>query len=173
MRTYYLPFLTLLLVPVHTVLAQGADTTEPRRADSLRQRIEERFASRVQSELGLTNEQTAKLKATSQAYSGRRRDLRDRAMRVREALAKQLQPGVAANQDSVAKLTDAMIDLKLSSAQLTRDEMKDVSKYLTPVQRARLLVMRERFMERVHEHGHNRGGGDRGGRRRPGDQSSM
>lgn len=170
MRIYYLPFLTLLLVPVHSALAQGADTTGPRRADSLRQRIEERFASRVQSELGLTDEQTAKLKATSQAYSGRRRDLRDRAMRVREALAKQLQPGVAANQDSVAKLTDAMADLKVSSAQLTRDEMKDVSKYLTPVQRARLLVMRERFMERVHEHGHNRGWG---GRRRSGDQSSM
>jgi periplasmic protein CpxP/Spy len=152
--------LVLVLVPLHSAVAQGADTTEPRRADSLRQRIEERFASRVQAELGLTNDQTAKLKATNQSYSGRRRELRDRAMRVREALAKQLQPGVAANQDSVAKLTDAMIDLKLSSAQLTRDEMKDVSKYLTPVQRARLLVMRERFMERVKEHGHR--GGDRG-----------
>src|SRR3954464_5362315 len=168
MRTGSLLSLALVLLPFQTAVAQQADTTGGR-ADSLRQRIEERFASRVQSELGLTNDQTAKLKATSQAYSGRRRDLRDRAMRVREALAKQLQPGVAANQDSVAKLTDAMVDLKVSSAQLTRDEMKDVSKYLTPVQRARLLVMRERFMERVHEHGHNRGGGDRGGRRHSGD----
>jgi periplasmic protein CpxP/Spy len=169
MRTHYLWFLALLLAPLHSAVAQGADTTEPGRADSLRQRIEERFASRVQADLGLTNEQAAKLRATSQAYSGRRRELRDRAMRVREALAKQLQPGVAANQDSVSKLTDAMIDLKLSSAQLTRDEMKDVSKYLTPVQRARLLVMREHFMERVKEQSH------RGweGRRRSGNQSSM
>lgn len=169
MRTRSLWSLALVLVPLHSALAQGADTTQPRRADSLRQRIEERFASRVQAELGLTNEQTAKLKATSQTYSNRRRELRDRAMRVRESLARQLQPGVAANQDSVAKLTDAMIDLKLSSAQLTRDEMKDVSKYLTPVQRARLLVMRERFMERVKEHGH----GEWGGRRRSGDRSRM
>jgi protein CpxP len=160
--------LTLVLMPLHPAVAQQADTTE-RRADSLRQRIEERFASRVQSELGLTNEQTAKLKATSQAYSGRRRELRDRAMKVRDELAKQLQPGVAANQDSVAKLTDAMIDLKLASAQLTRDEMKDVAKYLTPVQRARLLVMRERFMERVKEHGH----GEWGGRRRGRDRARM
>ena len=160
--------LTLVLIPLHSAVAQQADTTE-RRSDSVRQRIEERFASRVQSQLGLTNEQTAKLKATNQAYSGRRREMRDRAMRLREALAKQLQPGVAANQDSVAKLTDAVIDLKMSSAQLTRDEMKDVSKYLTPVQRARLLVMRERFMERVREHGH----GEWGGRQRSRDQSSM
>jgi hypothetical protein len=62
-----------------------------------------------------------------------------------------------------------MIDLKLSSAQLTRDEMKEVSKYLTPVQRARLLVMRERFMERVKEHDH--WGGE--GRRHSGNQSWM
>ena len=160
---------TLVLMPLHSAGAQQADTTEPRRADSLRQRIEERFASRVQSELGLNNEQTAKLKATSEAYSGRRRELRDKAVRVREGLTKQLQPGVAANQDSVAKLTDAMIDLKVASAQLTRDEMKDVSKYLTPVQRARLLVMRERLMERVREHGH----GQWGGRRQGMDHSSM
>jgi protein CpxP len=169
MRTRFLWSLALVLMPLHSAMAQQADTTGPRRADSLRQRIEERFASRVQTELGLTDEQTAKLKATSQAYSGRRRELRDRAVRVREGLAKQLQPGVAANQDSVAKLTDAIVDLKLASAQLTRDEMKDVSKYLTPVQRARLLVMRERFMERVKEHGH----GQWGGRRRARDRSSM
>lgn len=169
MRTRSILSLALVLIPLHSAVAQQADTADSRRTDSLRQRIEERFASRVQSELGLTNDQTAKLKATNQAYSGRRRELRDRAIRVREGLTKQLQPGVAANQDSVAKLTDAMIDLKLASAQLTRDEMKDVSKYLTPVQRARLLVMRERFMERVREHGH----GQWGGRRRGMDHSSM
>jgi periplasmic protein CpxP/Spy len=159
MRKCSLWSLALVLVPLHSAVAQRADSTDPRRSDSLRQRIEERFASRVQAELGLTNEQTAKLRATSQAYGGRRRELRDRASRVREGLATQLQPGVAANQDSVAKLTDAMIELKLASAQLTRDEMKEVSKYLSPVQRARLFVMRERFMERVKEHGHR--GGDR------------
>jgi Spy/CpxP family protein refolding chaperone len=169
MRKYSLWSLALVLVPLHSAVAQRPDSTDPRRADSLRQRIEERFASRVQAELGLTSEQTAKLRTTSQAYGGRRRELRDRAHRVRESLVGQLQPGVAANQDSVAKLTDAMIELKLASAQLTRDEMKDVSKYLTPVQRARLLVMRERFMERVKEHGR----GEWGGRRRSRDRSWM
>ena len=74
---------------------------------------------------------------------------------MREALANQLQPGVAANQDSVAKLTDAMIELKSAEAQLSRDEIKEQSKYLNPVQRAQLYVMRERFAHRVKEvHGH-------------------
>jgi Spy/CpxP family protein refolding chaperone len=130
-------------------------------ADSVRSRIEERFASRVQKELGLTDEQTAKLRATSKQFGGRRHEMHARQRQLGEALRGQLQPGVAANQDSVAKLTDAMVDLRLASAQSTRAEMKELSKFLTPVQRARLFVMRERLRERVkevREHGRMRGG---------------
>jgi hypothetical protein len=161
MRYRHLWSLALLLVPITPALAQRADSMEPRRADSLRQRIEERFASRVQEQLGLTNEQTAKLRATSQSYGARRRELRDREHTLRDALASQLKPGVAANQDSVAKLTDAMIELRLTSAQAARDEMKDMSKYLNPVQRARLYVMRERFYHRVKDAHEHRGMGRR------------
>lgn len=159
MTSRYLWSLALLLVPFSPALGQRPDSTDPRRADSLRHRIEERFASRVQEELGLTNEQTTKLRATSQTYGARRRELRERERSLREALSAQLQPGVAAKPDSVAKLTDAMIELKLASAQATRDEMKEVSKYLNPMQRARLYVMRERFHHRLKEaHDHRKMG---------------
>jgi hypothetical protein len=161
MRSRHLWSLALLLIPFSPALAQRADSTEPRRADSLRHRIEERFASRVQEQLGLTNEQSAKLRATSQAFGTRRRDLRQREQALREALSAQLQPGVAANQDSVAKLTDTMIELRLSAAQAAREEMKEMSKYLNPVQRARLLVMRERFHHRVEAAREHRGMGRR------------
>jgi hypothetical protein len=158
--------LVLLLSPFGVTRAQGADTSRAR-ADSLRHRIEERFASKAQEKLGLTNEQTARLRATSQQFGTRRSELRARAHRLREALAGQLKPGVAANQDSVAKLTDAMIDLRMAQAQVARDEIKEQSKFLTSVQRAQLYLMRERFAHHVMEvHGH-RGhmrGGHRGGR---------
>ena len=59
------------------------------------------------------------------------------------------------NNDSVSRLTDAMIQLKLTSAQAARDEMKELSRYLNPVQRARLYVMREQLYHRVKKvHGH-------------------
>jgi len=154
MRSAYLWSLVLVLTPFGVAGAQRADTTSVRR-DSLRHRIEERFAARAQEELGLTNEQTAKLRATSQQFGARRGELRNRGERLREALAAQLQPGVAANQDSVARLTDAMIELRVAQAQASREEVKAQSKYLNPVQRARLYVMRERFAHRVREvHGH-------------------
>jgi NAD(P)-dependent dehydrogenase (short-subunit alcohol dehydrogenase family) len=75
----------------------------------------------------------------------------------------QLRPGIAANQDSVAKLTEALIQLKVAEAQIARDELKEQSKYLNAVQRARLYSMRERFAHRVREvHGHRRSRGDMG-----------
>jgi len=153
------------LTPFGMAGAQRADTGSVRR-DSLRQRIEQQFAARAQQDLGLTNDQTAKLQATSQQFGARRGELRSRGQRLREALTAQLRPGIAANQDSVAKLTDAMIELKAAEAKLSSDEIKEQSKYLNPVQRARLYVMRERFAYRVKEvHGHR---GEKWGKRRGG-----
>lgn len=166
MRSICVWFLALAVLPFGPAAAQRADSVSPR-ADSLRHRIEERFASRAQERLGLTNEQTAQLRATSQQFGTRRRELRARKQLLREALDGQLQPGVAANQDSVAKLTDAMIGLRIAEAQASRDEMKEQSKYLNPVQRARLYVMRERFAHRVREvHGHRGAMHERRGRMR-------
>jgi LTXXQ motif family protein len=165
MRIRHLSLLLLLTLSLRTAAAQQrsdssraqrADSTPGPWADSLRQRIQARFAARVQQDLGLTNEQTAKLRANSETFGARRRELRTREHALRDALDAQLRPGVAANQDSVTKLTDALIDLRISSAQASRDEMKDLSKFLNPVQRARLLLMRERFYHRVKE-AHGRG----------------
>ena len=118
MRRAYLWSLMLVLTPFGVAGAQRPDSSSIR-GDSLRHRIEERFAARAQVELGLTNEQTAKLRATSQQFGARRGELRNRGARLREALAAQLQPGVAANQDSVAKMTDAMIELRMAQAQVS------------------------------------------------------
>jgi hypothetical protein len=156
MRSHLMYSLALLLLPLASLAAQRADTAGSGRADSLRHRIEERFAARVQQELGLTNEQATKLRATSATYGARRREVRDRERQIKQALWQQLQPGVAANNDSVSRLTDAMIELKLTSAQAARDEMKELSRYLNPVQRARLYVMREQLYHRVKKaHGHH------------------
>ena len=156
MRSTFL-WAILALVPFSLATAQRGDSTS-QRADSLRQRIEERFALRVQEQLGLTDDQAAKLRATSREYNTRRRELASRERAIREAIAGQLQPGVAANQDSVARLTDALIQLRVAEAQAARDELKEQSKYLNAVQRARLYTMRERFAHRVREvHGHRKG----------------
>ncbi|HET7239919.1 MAG TPA: hypothetical protein VFI77_02100 [Gemmatimonadales bacterium] len=157
--------LVLLMVLSATVggavAAQDPDTTHPQ-AQVLRQRIEERFAQRVQEQLGLSDEQATKLRSTSQEYGDRRRKMEARERDLRVALTGQLRPGVAANQDSVARLTKALVDLRVDYANTWRDEMNALS-YLTPVQRAQLYVMRDRLLQRVQEIRDQRGGW----RRRP------
>ncbi len=153
MRSAYRLSLMLVVLPGGMAYAQRPDSSA--RADSLRHQIEERFAARAQEKLGLSNDQTTKLRTTSRQFGIRRSELRGRERRLHEALAAQLQPGVAADQDSVARLTDAMIELRLAEAQLSREETREQAKYLNPVQRAQLYVMRERFAHRVKEvHGH-------------------
>jgi hypothetical protein len=141
------------LVAAAPARAQGVPPAadDPAQAQLLRQRIEDRFAARVKEQLGLSDEQLAKLRATSTTYGGRRRDLEAQERLLRSALAEQMRPGVAANQDSVSKLTDALVGLRASYANTFQDENAELATYLTPVQRSQLLAMRERFMRRIQE----------------------
>jgi Spy/CpxP family protein refolding chaperone len=143
--------------------AQGEGDTL-HRSKELRGRIEQQFAERVKEELALTDEQTVKLKTIATKYGGRRRELRHRERELRAALDGQIGDGATSDQDSVARLTRNLLDLRVEYAESWREEMRKLSPFLTPVQRARLLVMRERLIQRVHEMR-----GDRRGFRHRGD----
>ncbi len=140
---------------------QRPDTAE---ADRLRAQIEERFSQRVQEELHLTPDQAAKLRASQERFGGQRRTLMHQQMERRMALNDQMQPGVAANADSVRKLMDANQAARAQMLKLDQDEDREMAGYLTPVQRARYQQMREGFMRRVAEMRAQR----RGGRMGPG-----
>jgi hypothetical protein len=158
MRIERLAFLTLLLAGV-AGSAAGQDSSGPAgRRDELRKLIQERFTERAREELRLTDEQTSRLRETNRKFGEKRRDLEARRSAVREAMSNQLRPGVAANRDSLSKLTDAASEIRVQYAQTFRDEMRETSKYLDPVQRAQLLTMRERLLKRVREIRSERGG---------------
>jgi len=161
----------VLLLGAAPAWSQQTDTSRAGR-EEMRRRLDEHFTTRVREELGLDEKQTARLRETATTFGGRRRELETRERTVRDALEGQLRPGVAANRDSVARLTDQLVEMRLSYAQTFRDEHREISKYLDPVQRARLYMMRERLMRRVHEVRDERGHGGSGrefhGRRRPG-----
>ena len=67
------------------------------RAEELRRQIEDRFSARVQEQLGLNDEQSAKMRSTVVAYFTKRRSFETDDRRLRTALAGQLRPGVAAD----------------------------------------------------------------------------
>lgn len=173
MRNAMIMAVLLLTGTAPAVLAQqdSAGSARPGR-EEMRRRLDERFTARVREELGLNDQQATRLRETAATFGSRRRELEGRERELRSALESQLRPGVAADRDSVARLTDALVNLRGAYAQSFREEHQEISKFLDPVQRAQLYMMRERLMRRAHEvrgerHGREWHGREWHGRRRP------
>jgi Spy/CpxP family protein refolding chaperone len=126
------------------------------RLEELRRRIRERVAQRIQQELNLTPDQMQRLRTTVGTYAGRRRDLEARQRDLRIALGGQLRPGVAASPDSVARLTDELMDVRVRYAESFRAEQRELAQYLDPVQRAKITLLRDRLTNRAQELRHRR-----------------
>ena len=147
MKRFWLLALAVMAAPVLGA-QQPSDTGE---AGQLRAQIEKRFSDRVQQELKLTPDQAAQLRASQERFGALRRDVIRQQSERRRALDDQMQPGVAANADSVRKLMDGMRAGREQMLKIERDEDREMGGYLNPVQRARYQQLRERFMQRVNE----------------------
>src|SRR2546421_1690841 len=153
MRTYILLSFAVLFAP--SLAAQGRDSMSARsdtaEAARLRTQIESTFTRRVQQDLNLSQDQAAKLRASQERFGSRRRDVMQEQLQRRRALENQMQPGIAANSDSVRKLMDGIQTGRAEMLKIEQDQDREMAGYLTPVQRARYQQMRERFMQRVGE----------------------
>ena len=139
-----------ILLAAAPVRAQEPAPGRPR-VEELRRRVRERLAERVRQQLDLTDDQMRQLRSTVGKFGGRRRDMEARQRSLREALAGELRPGVGASRDSVARLTDELMELRVRYAESFREEQAELARYLDPVQRARIMVLRERLVERGRE----------------------
>lgn len=121
------------------------------RAAQLRERVEETFIQRARQQLGLTAEQTEQMMAVVRANGEARRAMEEEERTLREALARELRPGVAARADSVNRYVDRISRNRIEYAQSFHKEMQDLQSVLTPVQRGLYLQMRDQLLQRVRE----------------------
>lgn len=124
---------------------------EPVRVERLRQLIEDRFAERLGIELGLTDEQTGRVQGILANWATRRRTLEREERRLRLTLMAQMRPGVAADEAVVTRTLDAMLEGRAAYVQTFRDELRELSAVLSPIQRAQYLLLRDRLAQRVDE----------------------
>ena len=132
------------------VQAQEPGPGRPR-VEELRRRVRQRVAQRIQQDLKLSPDQMQRLRATVGTYAGRRRDLEARQRDLRQALGGQLRPGIAAAPDSVARLADELLDVRVRYTESFREEQRELARYLDPVQRAKLMLLRDRLTNRAQE----------------------
>jgi hypothetical protein len=143
--------LGLVLLVALPLQAQEVSPEDGDRAVELRQAIMDRFSARVQEELALNDQQASRMREVVGGYFTKRRVMEADERKLRQAMAAELRPGVAANKERVGRLTDQLLDLRIRYAQSYRDEVKELSGFLDPVQVAQFLILRERLLDRIRE----------------------
>jgi len=123
---------------------------DPERMQALRQQVQERWGRMIQQELELNDQQMERVRTATRAHQDRRLDQARRRMDLERAIQGEMQPGVAANQDSLDRMLGAMARLRVQDAQSDEQLNRDLS-FLTPVQRARFFMLTRRFEARMRE----------------------
>jgi hypothetical protein len=142
------------IAAVDLTAARAQDTTaivDGPRAERLRQLIEDRFAERLTVELGLSNDQLARVRGVLTTWATRRRQLEREDRSLRQELAGAMRPGVAADERAVSRLTDQLLNARVQYVQTFKDEQADLAPILSPIQRAQYVLLRDRLIQRVQD----------------------
>jgi Spy/CpxP family protein refolding chaperone len=144
--------LVLLGLSASIAAAQGParpDGANPRRA-VLEERLRERMAEVVKKRLALTDAQMSQLQTTNRQFEGQRTALLTRERDVRRELRQQIL-STNANQDRVARLLDQVMMLERQRLDIQQNEQRELAKFLTPVQRAKLFGLQNDMRKRMQE----------------------
>jgi len=154
---------TLMVLPGSMLVAQsnpptgGQSGRERTGRDDImqRERLERRFQERlfevVKQRLNLTEDQRTKLREVASRTEETRRQLRRDEMTVRMALRRELMAGDKASETRVGELLDQMPGLERRRLDLQEREQKELSRFLSPIQRVRYFGLQEELRRSMQE----------------------
>lgn len=121
----------------------------PRQA--LVQQIDQLFLKRAVNVMALTDDQVPRFQRVVSTWGARRAGLEADERLLRQSLNAQLRPGIAANADSVGRLVDALNGNRVTYAETFRDEMRELTPILSPVQRGQFQILRDQLLQKVRD----------------------
>ena len=135
--------LALGLAVLPAVLGAQAGGDSSAQVESIQKQIRQRWHQHIVTQLQLNSDQASQLQATEDKYDGMRRPIQRRQVEIAEELNRQMQPGVAADNDAVTRLLGEREDNRAKLQDLDRQQDREMAGYLTPVQRVRYQRQRE------------------------------
>ena len=129
--------------------AQAAGERAPQ--GPVEQRLRQRLGVIVREQLGLDDAKARQLGEVSTKYERERRALAQQERELRQQLRDELQGGDQANQDRVARALDRMLEVQRTRLDIVRREQQELATFLTPVQRAKYLVLQDQVRRRLEE----------------------
>jgi len=171
MKAFRIVIMAIGLIAPLTAHGQGANPPgnpqgNPQDRAALEQRVRERMATMIQTRLGLTEDQMKKLGETNRKYEERRRLLQEQERDIRMGMRDELVLGDKANQTRVGELLDRLLKVQRQRLDVVEQEQKELSVYLTPVQRVRFHALQDQMKKWREEMGRRGGEGPPGPRPR-------
>jgi periplasmic protein CpxP/Spy len=117
----------------------------------LERQFRERLAEVVKRRLDLNDSQMQQLKQVNEKFEGQRMLLNRDERRVRQELRAQVLAGDTANQSRVGELLDQALRIQRQRLDLTENEQKELSKFMTPTQRAKYFGIQDELRRRMEE----------------------
>jgi len=145
----------MICVALLTAPAAAQQLDQPATKDTTRALLEsqvrQRFARAVRQRIGLSDDQMTRLQAVSSKYEQQRRPLALEERSTRLQLRGLVVDEQHADQKQVDALVSRMIDIQKRRIAIVEAEQRDLSGFMTPVQRAKYLAMQEQVRRRVEQ----------------------
>lgn len=122
----------------------------PRR-QALQRQVREAFANVVRKQLNLNDEQMQSLQRVDAKYERQRRGLLREERQERLELQAAMADSTSADQSRISRQLDALIQSQRKRADLLDAEQKELSSFLTPLQRAKYFAVKERLNRRLQQ----------------------
>lgn len=145
-------FLPSMLLGASLAIAQPPQGApgNPRR-QALERELMMRAGEIVRRRLQLNDDQMRRLQTANRQFEEQRGALLRRDRETRQALRREILAGDSANQERVAQLLDQTLAIERQRIELVQTEQRELAKFLTPVQRARLLAVQSELRMRAQE----------------------
>ena len=129
----------------------GAQDQTIRQRRQLQQQVIERLFQNARMQAGLTDAQFERYREIARQSIASSNAIQARERELWMALEGQMRPGVAADEDSVEVLIDSLVAIPEQRIELARANQRAYSEFLTPVQRAQLMLTHRRFENNIQQ----------------------
>jgi hypothetical protein len=114
----------------------------------LRQQVRQAFQARIRQELNLDQPKMRRLNQTDQSFQRQRNELGQSERQTRQALATAMQDSTP-DQGKIDGYINQLIQVQRKRADLLEAEQKELSSFLTPMQRAQYLSLNQQLQARM------------------------
>ena len=146
------------LISIGLGLTAGVAHAQPVRAPEaaanrpeLEQQFRQRVAKLAQNRIGLTDAQMAQLEQSNARFAPQFNQIAAEERETRRQLRAEMTSSGPPNQQHVSDLLDKSVQLQKQRIAIVETEQKDLSRFMTPVQRGRYIALQQQFRRRSQE----------------------